>query len=98
MGAHVPHVLQYDKVLQGTTRTLRLEAEEVNKRRKLDQVSCGNQLRSLARQVEDLEKNTLEVNLAHGEVEADVARLKRFCKERGVLPAEFVEEMDVDAA
>jgi len=26
-------------------------------------------------------------------VEADVARLKRFAKERGVLPPEFIEEV-----
>jgi pre-mRNA-splicing factor SPF27 len=91
--AHVNHGLEYEKVLRLEATSLRGACEEVNKRRKLDQISCGNQLRGLLRQSEELERNTYEVDGATAMLEVEVARLKRFAKERGVLPPEFVEEV-----
>jgi pre-mRNA-splicing factor SPF27 len=91
--AHVNHGLEYEKVLRLEATNMRGACEEVNKRRKLEQISCGNQLRGLLRQAEELERNTYEVDGASAMLEVDVARLKRFAKERGVLPAEFIEEV-----
>jgi pre-mRNA-splicing factor SPF27 len=91
--AHVNQGLEYEKVLRLEATNLRGACEEVNKRRKLEQISCGNQLRGLLRQAEELERNTAEVNGACAMIEMDVDRLKRFAKERGVLPPEFIEEV-----
>jgi hypothetical protein len=91
--AHVNQGLEYEKVLRLEATNLRGACEEVNKRRKLEQISCGNQLRGLLRQAEELERNTAEVDGACAMLESDVARLKRFAKERGVLPPEFIEEV-----
>jgi hypothetical protein len=91
--ANVNYGLEYEKVLRLEATDLRGACEEVNKRRKLEQISCGNQLRGLLRQAEELERNTFEVDGATSMLGADVDRLKRFAKERGVLPPEFIEEV-----
>lgn len=91
---HVPHVLATEKALTAQVTNLHKASEEVNKRRKLDQISTGNQLRSLQQRCEALERNTAEVEEATAMLGVDVRRTKQFAKERGVLPPEFLEDVD----
>jgi len=62
--------------------------EEVNKKRKLDQISCGNELRKLGRELEQYLQDNSEVQRGLQELEVEVARLRRTARERGI----FVEQ------
>lgn len=103
--AHSFTVRACERVLANEAATLRAAREEVNKKRKLDQVSCGNELRRLALELEQWQRDNAEVELALHGVEANVSRLKRAAKERNVetfdLTGEektIAEEADADGA
>lgn len=66
--------------------TLRAEREDVNKMRKLDQMSCGNELRKLNLELEQFTRDNNETDAAVWELEAKVKRLRAAAVERNVLP------------
>merc|ERR1712151_732031 len=73
-----------ERAIATQTATLRSNREAVNKKRKLDQVSCGNELRKLSRELEQYQQDNVSVISGLQEMEMEVQRLKRACLERGV--------------
>merc|ERR1711957_1037343 len=63
---------------------LKSEREETNKKRKLDQVSCGNELRRLGHEFDSYARDNAEVEPALRLMEENVLRLRAICKDRGV--------------
>lgn len=73
-----------ERLLSNEATALRSVREEVNKKRKLDQISCGNELRKLTIELEQYQQNNIEVERGLKDKEAAVHRLRRFALERGV--------------
>mmetsp|Transcript_2462 Transcript_2462/g.7238 ORF Transcript_2462/g.7238 Transcript_2462/m.7238 type:complete len:278 (-) Transcript_2462:43-876(-) len=63
---------------------LRSARDEVNKKRKLEQVSCGNELRKLTMELEQYTADNVQVEKAVWALEEDIRRLKQACRDRGV--------------
>jgi len=82
--AHSCTVRSCERVLTNEASGLRSSREDVNKKRKLDQVSCGNELRKLSIEFDQYQRDNIEVQNALYGVEAEVQRLKAIAKERGV--------------
>merc|ERR1712048_1515000 len=82
--AHSFTVRGCERVLTEEAAALRATREDVNKKRKLDQVSCGNELRRLALELEQYQRDNAEVEQALHVVSEQVLRLKEQAKERGV--------------
>lgn len=82
--AHSGIVRISEQALAGDAQTAKAAREEVNKRRKLDQVSCGNELRKLTMELERYTKDNSEVQTELQRLEAEVDRLKRVARERGI--------------
>ncbi|CEM15606.1 unnamed protein product [Vitrella brassicaformis CCMP3155] len=96
---HLQQLEHHHTGLQSDVKILKRDMDEVNKRRKLDQVSCGNTLRTLGREWEELVDRNGEILQAVGELEEDVAWRKRKCRDRGILPDKYLhddEPMEVD--
>lgn len=87
----VSNSVKMDKEITRDVSVLKSEADAINKKRKLDQISCGNDLRNLAREYEQYSENNGHVLLAVSHLETEVALLKRQCMERGVLPSKYAE-------
>lgn len=86
--AHSSIVRAAEKILGNETNNLRALREEVNKKRKLDQISCGNELRRLNNELEQYTQDNAETGKGLRALEAEVDRLRRSCRERGILVAE----------
>merc|ERR1712014_252394 len=82
--AHSYTVRGCERVLTEETAALRAKREDVNKKRKLDQVSCGNELRRLALELEQYQRDNAEVEQALHGISEQVFRLKEAAKERNV--------------
>eukprot|EP00931_Biecheleriopsis_adriatica_P021031 TRINITY_DN1387_c0_g1_i1.p1 TRINITY_DN1387_c0_g1~~TRINITY_DN1387_c0_g1_i1.p1 ORF type:complete len:265 (-),score=74.67 TRINITY_DN1387_c0_g1_i1:109-846(-) len=82
--AHTMLVKGAERVISNEATELRATREEVNKKRKLDQVSCGNDLRKLSRELEQYQQDNAEVESAVRELEREVKRLREAAAERGV--------------
>eukprot|EP00929_Paragymnodinium_shiwhaense_P047316 TRINITY_DN2399_c0_g1_i1.p2 TRINITY_DN2399_c0_g1~~TRINITY_DN2399_c0_g1_i1.p2 ORF type:complete len:241 (-),score=79.04 TRINITY_DN2399_c0_g1_i1:82-804(-) len=82
--AHSFSVRKAEQILAAEAAALRATREEVNKKRKLDQVSCGNELRKLALELEQYQRDNMSVEQALVGVEDEVQRLKRIATDRGV--------------
>jgi pre-mRNA-splicing factor SPF27 len=63
---------------------LRSARDEVNKKRKLEQVSCGNELRKLTMELEQYTADNAQTEKAVWALEQDIRRLKQACYDRGV--------------
>mmetsp|Transcript_31210 Transcript_31210/g.71253 ORF Transcript_31210/g.71253 Transcript_31210/m.71253 type:complete len:236 (-) Transcript_31210:38-745(-) len=95
--AHSCLVRGSERVLLEEAAALRASREEVNKKRKLDQVSCGNELRKLARESDQYQHDNMETEQAVRSMEAEVARLRRVCAERSIeVDAEEPPAKDVE--
>merc|ERR1712217_981359 len=73
-----------ERTVTTEAQALRSSREAVNKKRKLDQVSCGNEMRKLTRELEQYQQDNVSVISGLQEMEMEVQRLKRACLERGV--------------
>merc|ERR1712187_745607 len=82
--AHSCLVRGLETILSSEANTLRATREEVNKKRKLEQISCGNELRKLNNELEQYVQDNAETDKAVKILEAEVDRLKRIAVERGV--------------
>lgn len=92
--AHMGHVKEMDAALSADVKKLQEEREEVNKRRKLDQISCGNELRRLAIEYEQYINDNALVEEGLKDMEEVVQRLKETAAERGVMPKKLAEDSD----
>uniref|UniRef100_A0A7S0FWU8 Pre-mRNA-splicing factor SPF27 n=1 Tax=Pyrodinium bahamense TaxID=73915 RepID=A0A7S0FWU8_9DINO len=95
--AHSVLLRASERVLANEAVALRASREEVNKKRKLDQISCGNELRKLGRELEQylLDNRTAEAGLQ--EMEAEIKRLRQAALERGVDISDVDPEMAATA-
>merc|ERR1711988_919171 len=82
--AHSCLVRSTERILGNEANGLRAAREEVNKKRKLDQISCGNELRKLNNELEQYVQDNGETVRALWTLEAEVDRLHRTALERGV--------------
>jgi len=82
--AHSCLVRKTESILGNEANGLRAAREEVNKKRKLDQISCGNELRKLNNELEQYVQDNGETVRALWTLEAEVDRLHRTAVERGV--------------
>lgn len=82
--AHSTLVRVQERVRVNEATKLRTGREEVNKKRKLDQISCGNELRKLGYELEQFTQDNYSVEIAVRQMESEVKRLRAVCKERGV--------------
>ena len=82
--AHNMLIRGAERVLNNEATELRAAREEVNKKRKLDQVSCGNDLRKLTREFEQYQQDNSDVDRAVRDLELEIQRLREAAKERGV--------------
>jgi hypothetical protein len=97
--AHSCLVRATERILGNEANGLRAAREEVNKKRKLDQISCGNELRKLNNELESYMSDNGEVHRALWSLEGEVERLKRTARERGLqVPGEAAEVADTAAA
>jgi pre-mRNA-splicing factor SPF27 len=92
--AHSVLVRAIERILGNEANGLRTAREEVNKKRKLDQISCGNELRKLNNELESYSQDNAETGRALWALEAEVERLRRTARERGLQ----VEEAEVVSA
>eukprot|EP00933_Yihiella_yeosuensis_P017206 TRINITY_DN1443_c1_g1_i2.p1 TRINITY_DN1443_c1_g1~~TRINITY_DN1443_c1_g1_i2.p1 ORF type:complete len:241 (+),score=66.59 TRINITY_DN1443_c1_g1_i2:110-832(+) len=91
--AHTMVIRGAEKVLTDEATNLRGLREEVNKKRKLDQVSCGNELRKLTRELEQYSQDNDSVQAAVQDMELQVKRLREAAADRGV----DISDVDPDA-
>lgn len=82
--AHSCLVRKMESLVATETAGLRSSREEVNKKRKLDQISCGNELRKLNNEYEQYVQDNAETTRALWSLEAEVDRLHRTALERGL--------------
>ena len=82
--AHNMLIRGAERVLNNEATELRASREEVNKKRKLDQISCGNDLRKLTREFEQYQQDNGDVDRAVRDLELDIMRLREAAAERGV--------------
>lgn len=82
--AHSTILRASERVLSNEVAVLRDEREEVNKRRKLDQISCGNELRKSGRELEEFMQDNHQVGQGLQTLEVEVMRLRNACADRGV--------------
>jgi len=94
--AHSYTVRACESILANDAGELRAVREEVNKKRKLDQVSCGNELRKLSLELEQYQRDNTEVERALHDVEAEVRLMKRAAVDRGVKIGDLTGEPDVE--
>ena len=73
-----------ERLLGNEATELRASREEVNKKRKLDQISCGNDLRKLNRELEQYQQDNSTVERAVRDLELQIKRLREAASERGV--------------
>lgn len=92
--AHSAVVRVTERAVATEAGRLRSEREEVNKKRKLDQISCGNELRRLAHELDRYRQDNAEVERGLVGVEAEVARLRQAAVDRGVN----IDDIDPDFA
>jgi len=83
---HVADIQAFERTISDEVADLRNERDGINKKRKLDQVSTGNDLRNLSRESEQYLDENGTTELALKELEVEVQRLQENCHERGVLP------------
>lgn len=88
--AHSCIVRASERVLANEATSLRAAREEVNKKRKLDQVSCGNELRKLYLELEQYTQDNAEVEKGLRTVETEVRRFCDLASERGVRIEDLV--------
>lgn len=81
---HAEQVKAAERCLSAEAAALRAQKEDVNKKRKLDQISCGNELRKLVRELEQYQQDNREVESGLTDLDEEVSRLKRFAVERNV--------------
>jgi len=89
--AHSTIVRATERILGNEANGLRAAREEVNKKRKLDQISCGNELRKLNNELEQYAQDNAETVRGVWTLEGEVDRLLRTAKERG-LKVEHLEK------
>lgn len=82
--AHSCLVRASEQVLRNEANTLRASREEVNKKRKLDQVSCGNELRKYSHELDRYMQDNTETEAAVRMLDAEVQRLRQAAVDRGV--------------
>jgi len=82
--AHSAVVRASERVLATEAAGLRATREDVNKKRKLDHVSCGNELRRLAHELERYRQDNSEVERGLVQLEAEVQRLRQAAIDRNV--------------
>mmetsp|Transcript_39256 Transcript_39256/g.116308 ORF Transcript_39256/g.116308 Transcript_39256/m.116308 type:complete len:255 (+) Transcript_39256:77-841(+) len=83
-----------ETVLSKEAAALRASREEVNKKRKLDQVSCGNELRKLGYELEQYMVDNISAVKAVQEMESGVQRLRDMAADRGI----DIDDVDPDYA
>lgn len=92
--AHMAHVKEVDAAISADVKKLQDEREEVNKKRKLDQISCGNELRRLAIEYEQYMNDNALVEEGLKDLDDKVQRLKETAAERDVMPPKLAEDSD----
>lgn len=85
--AHSVLVRGTERILSNEANGLRATREEVNKKRKLDQISCGNELRKLNNELDQYAQDNTQIGGALWNLEAEVDRLRRTAQERGLQVA-----------
>merc|ERR1719373_1401161 len=75
--AHSAVVRATERAATSEAAGLRADREEVNKKRKLDQISCGNELRRLAHELDRYRQDNSEVERGLMLLEAEVHRLRQ---------------------
>lgn len=93
--AHSCLVRATERILGNEANGLRAAREEVNKKRKLDQISCGNELRKLNNELEQYSQDNAHVVGALWGMETEVDRLRRLAVERGLQAPDAGAEEDV---
>eukprot|EP00747_Dinoflagellata_sp_TGD_P162852 gnl/TRDRNA2_/TRDRNA2_180932_c0_seq1.p1 gnl/TRDRNA2_/TRDRNA2_180932_c0~~gnl/TRDRNA2_/TRDRNA2_180932_c0_seq1.p1 ORF type:complete len:323 (+),score=100.49 gnl/TRDRNA2_/TRDRNA2_180932_c0_seq1:47-970(+) len=82
--AHSSILRASERLQANDTTSQKTAREEVNKKRKLDQISCGNEIRKLQHELEQYMQDNIEVEQGLRKQEAEVMRLKENCIERGI--------------
>lgn len=71
--------------------------DSVNKKRKLEQMSWGNDLRNLQQEYERRSRENGDALLGVQHLKNEIRDLKRLCVDRAVLPEDWFESLDSDA-
>lgn len=72
--------------------------DSVNKKRKLDQVSWGNDLRKLQYEYDQRVLENGQALQGIKRVKVEIEHLKTVCQDRAVLPEDWIDRMDPNAA
>jgi len=84
---------QEQEIRESTTKL-----ESINKRRKLEQVSWGNDLRNLQHEYEQRVAENGEALLGIQRLKQEIAHVKTICEDRGVLPEDWADKLDSEVA
>mmetsp|Transcript_3273 Transcript_3273/g.9511 ORF Transcript_3273/g.9511 Transcript_3273/m.9511 type:complete len:255 (-) Transcript_3273:54-818(-) len=82
--AHTAVVRATEGILAKEAAELRASREEVNKKRKLEHVSCGNELRRLANELDRYRTDNMEVERGLMTLEVEVQHLRTLAIDRGI--------------
>lgn len=88
---HIADLQLYEKTLSAEVAKNRQESEEVNKRRKLEQMSCANTLRNLNREKAEILERNSKILSALSNLECEVFELRNRCIRSGILPSKYTE-------
>lgn len=89
---HLADLQVHNEMYQRAAQDVKGKVDDINKRRKLEQVSCGNDLRNTQIEWTDLCQRNGQVSKAIGESEVDTQRMRQLCVNRGILPAKYCEQ------
>lgn len=90
----VADIQEFERSISEEVAQLRNERDGINKKRKLDQVSTGNDLRNLVLESEQYIDDNGRTEVALKELEMEVERLQENCIERDCLPEKLKMEME----
>jgi len=88
---------KFEQINDKEVNSLKTRLDSVNKRRKLDQVGWGNDIRNLQH---EYDRRVIENGLSLigiQEAKREIGRLKELCQDRAVLPDNWTEKLDSDA-
>lgn len=90
--AHAAVARNMEQSVVSEAASVKAACEDVNKKRKLSHMSCGNELRRLANELERYRADNAEVQRGLLVVEAEAERLRQIAEERGIK----VDDLDPD--
>eukprot|EP00923_Selenidium_pygospionis_P050684 GHVN01087740.1.p2 GENE.GHVN01087740.1~~GHVN01087740.1.p2 ORF type:complete len:243 (-),score=24.49 GHVN01087740.1:2084-2779(-) len=86
---HIADLQIHDEMYRRAADQTKEQVDDINRSRKLAQVSCGNDLRSAQLEWTELSQRNGQILKAIGELEVETERMRQLCANRGILPNQY---------